>query len=155
MLKLILFLRSMKNQTMLLFIEKNPEILFSSVYGFFAAFLFGRRAVKEILTKQTGVEDVFRLLCNFHEDWEVKLFTLERERKHLQQGNSGSSLNWEQLRAASAGRVTPHDCGDTNFISGALKKHMLMFCEGGWLWNVLWNENLCHCLNRTCVCSVS
>lgn len=67
MLKITLFLRLMKNQT--LFIEKNPEILFSSVDGIYAAFLFGRRAgVKEVFTKQTGVEDVFRLLCNFHEE---------------------------------------------------------------------------------------
>lgn len=65
----MLFLRLMKNQTLHLFVEKNPEILFSSVYGIYAAFLFGRRAgVKEIFTKQTGVEHVFRLLCNFQEE---------------------------------------------------------------------------------------
>lgn len=68
-LKIVLFLRSMKNQTLYLFLEKNPGILFSSVYGIYAAFLFGRRAgVKESLTKQIGVEDAFRLSCNFREE---------------------------------------------------------------------------------------
>lgn len=69
MLKIILFLRLMKNQTLCLFIEKNPGTLFSSVYGIYAAFLFGRRAgVKGILTTQAGVDDVFRFSCNFREE---------------------------------------------------------------------------------------
>lgn len=95
----MLFLRLMKNQTLYLFTVNNPGILFSSVYGIYAAFLFGRRAgVKEIVTKPIGVEGVFRMSCNFQKEWEVKLSTLER--KYLQQGNSDSSFNWEAAESS-------------------------------------------------------